>query len=78
MLNTSELIASTTAINNTGTLTIEGGTYRGSSYSLYSNTTKTVSIKDATLNGTYYNASSLAATITTSTLNGSLQQIVEH
>lgn len=61
------------AINNSGNLNINGGTYTGDNYSIYSNTSREVTVNNATMNGTYYNSGNNTANVMNSTLNGYLQ-----
>lgn len=61
------------AINNSGKLNINGGTYTGDNYSIYSNTSREVTVNNATMNGTYYNSGNNTANVMNSTLNGYLQ-----
>ena len=72
-INESNINATKTAINNTGLLTITKGNYQGGNYSIYSNTNSNVSIENTTLTGTYYNAGNNTSTLTSSTVNGELQ-----
>lgn len=72
-ITNSTVKGSKVAINNSGELTINGGTYTGDNYSIYSSTSRNVNITDATINGTYYNSGNNNSTVMTSTLNGYLQ-----
>jgi len=74
----SEITCSRTAINSSGSININGGTYSGSDYSIYSSTTKNINIKDAVLNGTYYNEGSNTAHVEDSTINGEFQTRVSN
>ena len=72
-LTNSDIQTSRIAINNTGTLTINKGTYKGNDYSIYSNTSNNVTISEVTLNGTFYNSGNNQSKFTKSTINGNVQ-----
>jgi len=72
LLNTN-ITATKNTISNTGKMTITGGTYTGTVYGLYSNSSKAVSIAYAVFNGVVYNGGNNTATISDSTINGNLQ-----
>ena len=69
----SEFTCSKTAINNTGKLDIVGGTYNGSDYSIYSNTSQNVNIKNVSVTGTLYNNGNNTSRIENSVVSGELQ-----
>ena len=87
-IKNSTIRATQTAINNTGELTISGGNYSGGSYSVYSNTSKPVTItgipvidsntgytknSNTILSGTVYTAGNTTNNITGVYINGNYQ-----
>lgn len=72
-ITNSTVKGSKVAINNSGKLNINGGTYTGDNYAIYSNSGRDIDITNATINGTYYNSGNNQSTVMTSTLNGYLQ-----
>ena len=73
VINNSIINTTSNTISNTGKLTINGGTYTGGNYSLYSNSSKLVNISNATFNGTFYNSGNNTATMSGSLVTGNLQ-----
>ena len=73
IITDSNISTSNTAINNTGLLSITGGSYSGNRYSIYSSTNSNVNIKNVTLSGVYYNSGSNVARLENSIVNGELQ-----
>ena len=73
IINNSQINTSKNTISNTGKMTINGGTYTGDNYSLYSNSSRPVDISNATFNGVFYNSGSNTATLDDSIIHGNLQ-----
>ena len=72
-ITNSTISTSNTAINNTGILSIDGGSYSGSQYSIYSNSSNDVNVKNANLSGIFYNSGNNISRLENSTLTGELQ-----
>jgi len=72
-INNSNITATKNTISNTGKMTIDGGTYTGDIYCMYSNSSKLVNVQNATFNGVYYNGGNNQSTLSNSTVNGNLQ-----
>lgn len=69
----STLNAQNNAINSSGKLNIVNGTYKGNSYSIYSNTNQNVNIDSVNLSGIYYNAGNNTTVVNNSRLNSNVQ-----
>ena len=73
VINNTNITATKNTISNTGKMTIDGGTYTGDVYCMYSNSSKIVDVSNATFNGVYYNGGNNVSTLSNSTVNGNLQ-----
>ena len=70
----SNISVSSTAISNAGHLDVQGGTYSGTSYTIYDSSVKTNSVVNTTLAGgtSVYTTSGSTVTVRNNTVNGNL------